>query len=107
MPDIPQPLAPFQIAGGDIVTVEQDSAEDIGSCVYNIAVCPIGARLDLPTFGIPDPTFSPMPIDATPIVQALIKWEPRADITAKHTEDFYIEAQNLYLAVAPAQASEA
>ena len=58
---------------------EQDSAEDIIDCVKAIIAFPIGSRLDLVTFGIPDLLFhqsgGQIPVQ---IKNAITAWEDRA-----------------------------
>lgn len=73
---------PFTLDPDGARVAEQDSFEEIISCVQAIATCPLGACPDLPRFGIPDPTFLPGPPDATSLVDVIELWERRADETA-------------------------
>lgn len=57
---------------------EQDSDQEIASCVANILVCPPGFRADLPDFGSPDPTFGTVPLNTEAERVAIARYEPRA-----------------------------
>lgn len=65
--------------------VEQDSYGEILSCVQAVCACQIGSCPELPTFGIPDPTFQPGPPDMSGVVSAVQLWEPRATVDAVDT----------------------
>ena len=78
MTDIPHFAIPFRFAGGAAVVVEQDTTDEILSCELAILLCPVGFRMELPAFGIPDPTFSEGAPDANVIAAALTTWEPRS-----------------------------
>jgi hypothetical protein len=79
----PQFDAPFRLdTSGHPVMVEQDSSEEIGAAVYNIVICPQGAKLNDPTFGTPSPLFGNAPLDTTAIIKAVQAREPRANATA-------------------------
>lgn len=74
--------APFRLdSGGLVVVADQDSSADIGSCVYNVIVCPQGAKLNAPTFGNPSDLFDNLPIDTKAIEKAVNSLEPRANTT--------------------------
>ena len=74
---------PFQFsAAAGATVVDQDSYEDVVSCIGAIVACPVGSCPELPTFGIPDPTFMLAPPDPTPLLIAVQQWEPRADESA-------------------------
>lgn len=81
-PTIPTFAYPFQMTDSGAVVVEQGSEDEIFDNVQAIAVCPIGACPDLPTFGIPDPTFQPGPPNTNAIIAAIMQWEPRANESA-------------------------
>lgn len=73
---------PFRITDQGPAVVEHDSDEEVMGCVQAVVACPIGACPELPTFGIPDPTFQPAPPNATGVITAVQQWEPRATETA-------------------------
>lgn len=80
---LPHFAGPFQfMANGKPVVVQQDSTEDIASSLYNILICPQGAKLDDPTFGIPTPLFGTFPLNWSPALAAVADLEPRAQTTS-------------------------
>lgn len=79
-PAIPQCAAPFAIGKDGTQTVEQGSEEAKAAHIYNIAVCPQGARDDLPEYGIPPLLWQPLPLDLTALEEALHRWEPEANL---------------------------
>lgn len=82
MTDIPHFSLPFRFdtTGGypSAAVVEQDTTDEITSCVLAIVLCPLGFRAEQPDFGIADPTFSQGLVDREPIAAAINEWEPRA-----------------------------
>lgn len=78
MTDIPHFAIPFRFSNGSAVVVEQDATDEIMGCVAAILLCPLGFRVEVPTFGIEDPTFTEGNVDAAAIELALSTWEPRA-----------------------------
>lgn len=77
-PSSPQHLAvPFQIDNtGSAVVVDQDSFLDVAQCVQTLLATPQGSRLELPQYGVPDPTFTDGHLSG--LEQAVQQWEPRA-----------------------------
>ena len=74
--------APFRLdQTGQVVVVEQDSPAEIGAAVYDVIVCPVGANIADPGFGIPSPIFASVPLDTTAIAAAVQALEPRASTT--------------------------
>lgn len=80
--DIPHMQWPLTFGSGGVVVCDQDSDADITSCVRSILACTIGEFPEVPAFGIPDITFSQVPIPAERIAQAVMQWEQRATIDA-------------------------
>lgn len=78
MTDIPHFALPFRFATPEAAVVEQDSIDEIAYCAYAILACPLGFRVDLPEFGLPDLTFTQQPVDVQIVAQAIEEWEPRA-----------------------------
>lgn len=69
---------PFRVGDdGHFETLDQDSAEDVIQCLMVVARCPIGARTELPQFGIPELEFQ-RDIPLVALLHALYTWEPRA-----------------------------
>lgn len=65
---------------GSFAAAEQDTVEDVQSCVHVLLVTPLGARPLAPTIGVDDPTFTegvvPGQLEAT-----LLDQEPRAALS--------------------------
>jgi hypothetical protein len=83
-PERPHFAFPFARAagGGSVAVIEQDSQEHIMACAQVIANCPLGARDERPEFGWAWPDLVELPLDPTPLIQALNQFEPRAHATA-------------------------
>lgn len=73
---------PFTFTAAGPGVVEQGSYAEVLACVQTVVNCPVGACPELPTFGIPDPTFQAAPPNAAALIAAIAKWESRADETA-------------------------
>jgi phage baseplate assembly protein W len=78
--NIPHLAVPFQVINGRWVTVEQDTDDEVAQCVRNICAFERGFRIEDPSFGINDPTFTTMPIDTDDIETALNEYEDRAQV---------------------------
>jgi hypothetical protein len=59
---------------------EQQSADEVADCVLRIAHTPRGFREELPDFGISDPTFEQVPVDAERMTEEIREWEPRTGL---------------------------
>lgn len=81
MATIPHLKIPFSLLP-DLTAqvVAQDSIDDIQQCVAVLCATTQGTRIEVPTYGIPDPVFSTGQPAA--IEKAVAKWEPRAQVTA-------------------------
>jgi len=67
--------------------VEQDSPEEIFGCIEAIVRYPVGYRVELPGFGIPDQTFL-TEADLASVQAAILAWEERADdVTIEQAQD--------------------
>lgn len=73
LPHFAYPFA-FGAAGADVT--EQNSAKEILDCARAILACPLGARVELPAFGVDDQAFRARP-DREALAGALAEWEPR------------------------------
>jgi phage baseplate assembly protein W len=60
--------------------VEQDSVDDLKACVARIVSTRVGARDELPEFGITDLAFQLGDIQQAPLRTQIERWEPRADL---------------------------
>lgn len=71
---------PLELFRGRLVTLEQDSPEDIEQCVQLIVLTKPNERVALPEFGVADQV-GRTAIDSAGIADAVNQWEPRIDIT--------------------------
>lgn len=93
MADIPHFDLPFRFVGGKAVEVEQDSVDDIAVCVEALLRTRPGERIELPTYGIPDPVF--VGADTEAIMASVRDWEPRASIAIEEGWDYDAFIQSL------------
>ena len=89
MADVPHFALPFRFANPQVAVSEQDSLDEIADCVYAILVCPIGFRVELPTFGIADPTFAMPAPDLVELREAIETWEERAGVLLDEQPDTF------------------
>jgi len=83
--DVPHLRVPFAVFGGDVAVVEQDSQEEIESCVEAVLRTFVGTHIDDLDFGIPDETFvqqTPTP-SADIYIAAIEAQEPRARVLGR------------------------
>ena len=81
MTDLPHFDLPFRFdASPQAAVVEQDSVEEIAECALAVLLCPLGYRVELPEFGLADPTFSSPEVDVEAVREAVETWEPRAQL---------------------------
>lgn len=78
MAEVPHFDLPFRYSGGVAAVNEQGSDADVADCVFAVCATEPGQFLDLPDFGLPDLTFSQMPISASQLLGPIARWEPRA-----------------------------
>lgn len=87
MASAPHFAMPFRVENGSVVTVEQDSIEEITQCVEACCHTLIGSRIDAPEYGIPDESFKtqvPNP-SAAVYLAAIEEAEPRAHLLGEAT----------------------
>jgi phage baseplate assembly protein W len=77
--DTPHFDLPFRFSK-HAICAEQHSQDDVENCVEAIIRTEIGARETLVGFGIPDQTFTEIPLDMDIIRQQIYDWEPRAQV---------------------------
>lgn len=87
MTDVPHFAIPFRFANPQVAVNEQDSIEEVADACLAVLVCPVGYRVELPTFGIDDPTFTSPGPDLDEIRAALEVWEPRASAALSEYPD--------------------
>ena len=88
---IPHFAHPFRFEDGRAVVVDQNSDDDVWTCVGTIVRYLKGDRLAVPDFGIPDPTFTEGRIDTEKIRVAVEKWEDRAGVVITEAPDRFDE----------------
>lgn len=86
-PDIPHFTYPFRLEAGHFATTEQDSLDDITSCVTTICLTPDGWFPELPEFGLPDLTFSHQPVGSSALEEIIVRQEPRARTLIEEDRD--------------------
>lgn len=77
---IPKLKIPIALVGGELVTVEQGTEDEVAQCVYAIVATPLGSRIDDTQFGVEDPTFDQLPIDSAEMLAAVNTYEPAAAV---------------------------
>ena len=87
MTDVPHFSLPFRFANPQAAVNEQDSIDEVADACLAILSCPVGYRVELPSFGLDDPTFSTPAPDLDAIREALDQWEPRAAATLSEYPD--------------------
>lgn len=92
MAEIPHFDLPFRYHGGAPAVNEQGSDDDVSACVFAVVATEPGTFLDLPDFGLPDPTFSQEPIDPATILGPISRWEPRAVALAETNPSAFDDA---------------
>lgn len=97
MADVPHFDLPFRFVNGKAVEVEQDTVEDIVVCIEALLRTRPGQRLDLPTYGTPDPLFQGA--DADDLLNVIQEWEPRANIAIEEGWDYEGFIQSLRITV--------
>lgn len=82
---------PFRLVphgtGLQAAVVEQDSEDDVMSCVEAVVRYDAGQRIEKPSFGKPDPTFDEPKVDENELMGAILRWEPRAGILIQQSPD--------------------
>jgi len=80
MADVPHFSFPFRFGSPNAIVSEQDSLDEIADCVTVILLCPQGFRVELPEFGIVDPTFQTPHVDLEQLRTSVDFWERRASV---------------------------
>lgn len=89
LPAIPKLRMPLRFDGGRLAIVEQDSPENVRGAVFACLAYELGERIEDPDFGIEDPTFEETPLDTTEWIEAINRYEPRAEVqTSQDVEEF-------------------
>lgn len=91
MIEAPHFSLPFRFATPLAAVSEQDSIDEIADCVLAIMLCPLGFRVELPDFGLPDPAFASPAPDLGAIRTVVELWEPRAALVLDAQPDLLDE----------------
>lgn len=86
---VPHFSFPFRLdASGSIATLEQDTWQDVAQCVQVLLTTREGDRIELPTYGVPDPVFKTLDsVDSGDLLSRIGQWEKRAAATLDITAD--------------------
>ena len=84
---VPHFAFPFALNCTACAVVEQDSSQDIQTCVEVCLMTPPGSRIVLMDYGVPEVLYSQAPVNIPAIIAALNKWEPRGATTISETID--------------------
>jgi|SRR3954469_15633409 phage baseplate assembly protein W len=79
MDDVPHLALPLRIVGTGYVSVQQDTLDEVTTCVAAITLFPLGYRDDRPDFGVRALELTDRPL-ALDIEQAVEAFEPRASV---------------------------
>jgi len=80
---------PLRYINGSAVVNQQDTMDDIASCVEAICLTNPGDRDEMPDFGIVDPTFGPTTIPESALLSQIENFEPRATLLLSQSPDQY------------------
>ena len=95
---VPHFMFPFRFGPDGVPrVVEQDTADEIEQGVKVLMLTEIGERLEVPDFGIEDPTFL-TEVDVSAIREAAKEWDDRAEVDFVEDVDGMI--RNLLVQVA-------
>jgi hypothetical protein len=83
---------------GFAATVQQDSAQDHLDRAVNVCVCVQGTREDSPSFGIPDETFTIVPLDLGPLRAAIEQWAAMP-VTLEESEEAFAASRRVLVEV--------
>jgi hypothetical protein len=78
---------PFQLGKNGAAVNEQDTIEDIATCVVAIVSTHVGWRDEEPEFGIPELTFRRIPVGAAEVLDMIAGQEPRAIMVVEELPD--------------------
>jgi phage baseplate assembly protein W len=84
--DVPHFSLPLRF-GPQAAVAEQDSIDEIADAALAVILCPVGYRVELPEFGLPDVVFSSPVVDTDDIRTAIEAWEPRAQVALDQHPD--------------------
>lgn len=84
--EVPHFALPFRLAGARFAVIEQDTDDEVLQSVEVIVRTRLGERIEVPDFGIPDPTFGTN-FDSGALRSHIARWEPRANTSVASSPD--------------------
>jgi hypothetical protein len=91
LPEVPHFFFPFQWdADGHALAVEQDSEDDVASCVKCVILTPTGWRTQVPEFGTNQLPFMAQ-ADRSFLQDSIVRGEPRAEAIIEDDPSFIDE----------------
>lgn len=87
--DTPQFDLPFRLdpTGRDVMTVEQDTLDDVTNSVETLLRTQLGFLEEQPDYGVPEGLFDEGELDTSEIATAITQWEERADVIIENNPD--------------------
>jgi len=86
--DIPHFSYPFQFdIDRHVTVVEQDTIDDVTSCVSVAFLTDEGFRPEVPTFGTSHRVFMNQPLDLEGLIAEVEEWESRAEMVMSQMPD--------------------
>jgi hypothetical protein len=86
MDPIPHLSLPLRISEGAYASVQQDTLDELVTAVQCVCAFPIGFRVELPEFGIPEYELSDLPLPVDDLERIIETWEPRADVEVSEAD---------------------
>lgn len=83
---VPHFAFPFHLEDGRAAVVEQDSVDDVATCVEVLLRTNEGERLEVPEYGLRDLVFQ-VGFDHPAIRAEIERWEPRASVVIDSAPD--------------------
>jgi phage baseplate assembly protein W len=84
---VPAFTFPLQLAGSDFAVREQDSTAEVVDCVSVLLLTPVGSRIAVPQYGVPETVDTQQPVVHHDLVAAIRQWEPRATVLFTESPD--------------------
>lgn len=88
-PDTPHISFPFRLnaLGTSAVAVEQDGEAEVNDCVWVLLSTPLGTRIEVPDYGLPDQTFREGGASLPELISILARWEDRYPIEVSREKE--------------------
>lgn len=86
---IPHFDLPFRLVAGHAAVNDQDTIEDVTTCVEAVVRTRQGTRAEVPDFGVTDLTFQLQPTKLQPVIDSVLEQEPRASMLMDQAPDVF------------------